>query len=64
MFNTIFHCVKSISIRICSCLCFPEFGLNTKVYSVNIRIQSERGKKRTRKTSNTNTLYVVFDIST
>ena len=30
---------------------FPVFGLNTERYGVSVRIQSECGKKRTRKTS-------------
>ena len=30
---------------------FPTFGLNTKVYCLNLRIQSEYGKIRTRKNS-------------
>ena len=30
---------------------FPAFGLNTEIYSVNLRIQSEYRKIRTRKTS-------------
>ena len=32
---------------------FPAFGLNTEIYSVNLHIQSECGKIRTRKTPNT-----------
>ena len=39
---------------------FPAFGLNTEIYSLNLRIQSKCGKMRTRKTPNTNTVYVVF----
>ena len=30
---------------------FPVFGLNTEIYRVNLRIQSECRKIRTRKTS-------------
>ena len=30
---------------------FPGFGLNTERYGVSLRIQSEYGKMRTRKTS-------------
>ena len=30
---------------------FPAFGLNTEIYGVNLRIQSECGKIRTRKNS-------------
>ena len=32
---------------------FPVFGLNTEIYRVNLRIQSECGKKQTRETTNT-----------
>ena len=28
---------------------FPSFGLNTEIYAVNLRIQSEYGEIRTRK---------------
>ena len=38
---------------------FLSFGLNTKRYEVYLRIQSEYGKIRTRKTPNTDTLYAV-----
>ena len=48
--------VKSICIRSFSGLHFPAFGLNTE----SIRIQSECGKIRTRKTSNTGTFHVVL----
>ena len=30
---------------------FPVFGLNTEIYSINLSIQSEYRKKRTRKNS-------------
>ena len=49
------HCVKSVHIRSYSGPHFPAFGLNTERYSVSIRTQSERGKIRTRITSNTDT---------
>ena len=49
-FTREFHCVKSVS-----CLYFPAFGLNTERYGVSFRIQSEYGKIRIRKTSNTDT---------
>ena len=48
-----FHCVKSVHIRSFSCPYFPAFGLN-------IRIQSECGKVRSRKTPNTDTSYAVL----
>ena len=45
------HCVKSVPIRRSSGPYFPAFGLNTEIYGVNIRIQFEYRKIRTRKTS-------------
>ena len=42
------HCMKSVRIRSYSGPHFPAFGLNTKKYSVSLRIQSECGKMRTR----------------
>ena len=73
VFNTIFkplyrlfcilaignHCVKSVSIQSFSGSYCPEFGLNTERYSVSLRIQSERGKIRTRKTPNMDTIHAV-----
>ena len=55
-----FRCVKSVRIRSFSGPHFPAFGLNTERYGVSIRIQSEYGKIRTRKTSNTEIFLVVF----
>ena len=62
------HCVKSVHIRSYSGLYFPAFGLNTnrywlntKRYSVSLRIQSECGKIRTRINPNTDTFYAVYD---
>ena len=57
-----FHCVKSVCNRSFSGSLFPALGLNTERYSVSLRIQSECGKIRTRKTPNTDTLYVVFSV--
>ena len=51
------HCKKSVRIRSFSGPCFPAFELNTERYSVSLRIQSECGKIRTRKTPNTDTLH-------
>ena len=45
------HCVKSVRRRSFFWSVFPTFGLNTERYSVTLRIQSECGKTRTRKTS-------------
>ena len=38
---------------------FPVFEFNTEIYSVNLRIQSECRKIRTRKTQNMDTFYTV-----
>ena len=62
------HCVKGVRIWSFSGSHFPALGLNTDFpafqlnterYSVPLRIQSERGKIRTRKTTNTNTFHAV-----
>ena len=47
------HCVKRDPIRSFTGPHFPAFELNTEIYSVNLRIQSESGKMRIRKTQNT-----------
>ena len=52
------HCVKSAGIWSFSGPHFSAFGLITEIYRVNLSIQSECGKMRTRKTSNTNTYAV------
>ena len=38
------HCIKNVRIQNFSGPHFPEFGLNTEIYSVNLCIQSEWGK--------------------
>ena len=38
---------------------FPAFGLNTEIYGVSLRIQSECKKIWPRKTPNTDTFYAV-----
>ena len=53
------HCVKSIRIRSFSGPYFPAFGLNAERYSVSLRIYSECGEIRTRKTPNTDTFNAV-----
>ena len=53
------HCVKSVRIRSFSGPYFSTFGLNTERYSVSLRIQSECGKVRAKKTPNTDTFYAV-----
>ena len=40
------HCVKSVHIQSFFCPYFPVFGLNTKIYTVNLLIQSEYIKIR------------------
>ena len=42
---------------------FPTFGLNMKIYSVNLCIQSKCVKIQTRRTLNTNTFYAVNILS-
>ena len=51
--------VNSVSNRSFSSPYFPAFVLNTKRYSVSLRVHSECGKTRTRKTPNTNTFHAV-----
>ena len=36
--ENILHCMKSVHIRSFSGPHFPTFGLNTKIYDVNLRI--------------------------
>ena len=55
-----FRCGRSVRIRSYSGRYFPAFGLNTVVYGVSLRIQSECGKKRTRTTPNAETFYTFF----
>ena len=43
---TYLHCFKSVQIRSFSGRYIPIFGLNTEIYSINLRIQSEYGKIR------------------
>ena len=52
--------VKSLRIWSFPGCVFWHFGLNTENYSVNFRIQSEYGKIRTRKISNTNTFHAAL----
>ena len=58
------HCVKSVLIRSFSGLYFPAFGLITERYGVSLRIQSECGKIRTRKTPNTDIFHAVLTLVT
>ena len=43
------HCVKSVQIRSFFWSVFPVLGLNMEIYGVNLRIQLEFRKIRTRK---------------
>ena len=54
------YCLKCVQIRSFSGLHFPIFGLNTGVYSVNFRIQSEYRKIWTRKTPCLDTFHAVL----
>ena len=49
--NNVLHCVKSVQIWGFFGSYFPVFRLNTDIYGVNLRIQSENRKIRTRKRS-------------
>ena len=53
------HCVKSVRIWSYSGPHFPSFEINTKRYSISLRIQSKCGKIRTRITLNKDTFYAV-----
>ena len=55
------HYAKSVRVRSFSCSHFSAFGLNTEIYSVNLRIQPKPGKIRTRKTRSTDTFYAVIN---
>ena len=51
--------VKIVPIRSVSGSYFPVFGLITERYGVYLRIDSECGEIRTRKTPNTNTFHAL-----
>ena len=51
--------IKSVRIRSFSGPYFPAFGLNTKIYRLNLRIQSKCTKNRGRKTANTDNFYAL-----
>ena len=53
------HCVKSVRIRSFSGPYFTAFRQSTERYSISLRLQSEFGKLRTRKTSNTDSSHTV-----
>ena len=50
-------CIKIVRIRSFPGPYFPAFGLNTEIYSIILRIQTDCGKMQTRKTLNTDTFY-------
>ena len=52
--------MKSVRIRSFAGPYFPAVGPNMVKYGVSLRIQSEWGKKRTRKTPNTDTFHAGF----
>ena len=52
--------VKSVRIRSYSGMYFPAFELNMERYRVNLRVQSECEKIRTRITPNTDTFHAVY----
>ena len=57
------HCIQSARIRSFSGPYFPSFGPHTERYEVSLCIQSECGKKRTRKSPNTDTFNVVITLA-
>ena len=58
--GALIHYVKSVRIPSFSGLYLPALGLNTERYGVSLRIKSECGKIRTRKTPNTDNFYAVI----
>ena len=56
----LWYYMRMVRIRSFSGLYFLAFKLNTEIYLANLRIQSECGKIRSRKTPNKNTFYVVW----
>ena len=56
------HCATKMRIQSFFGPHFPTFGLNTERYGISVRIQSECGEIRTRKTPNTDTFHAVHDI--
>ena len=56
----LYHCVKVSVFGGFLVRTFPVFGLNTKICRVNLRIQSECYKIRSRNTPNADTFYSVY----
>ena len=57
--NNKLHCIKSVRIRSFSGPYFRAFGLNTEIYFVDLRFQTECGNIRP-ETSNTDTFHALF----
>ena len=53
------YCVKVYKYKVFSSPCFSAFALNTEIYSVDLRKQSECGKIRTRKSPYLDTFHAV-----
>ena len=62
--NSMLHCVKSVCIRRFSVPHFLAFVLNTEIYRVHLRIYSESGEMRTRKTPNIDTFNAMLTTTT
>ena len=58
----VYHCIKSGRIRSLPRPYFPEFRLNTKIFSVHFLIQSKCGSIETRKSQNMGTFHTVYNI--
>ena len=54
------HFMKKVRIRSAFCLYFPSSELNTERYEASLRIDSECGKIRTRKTPNSDAFHAVI----
>ena len=59
-FVLILHCTKTVRIWSFSGPFFSAFGMNMDIYGINLLIQSECGKIRTRKTPNMDTFCAVL----
>ena len=56
------HCIKSVRIQSFSGSYLPAFRLNTEIYRVNLRIQSECGNTD-QKSSDTDSFHAVEEIA-
>ena len=56
--------MKSVQIWSFSGPYFPVFELNTVIYCVNLRIQSEYGETRTKKTPHSDAFHAVYNTTT